>query len=167
MSNAFFRSRNKAPVIRLLFMLSPIAPGGGTQLWVTRHVPPKRPYFFRSFSPKDPHFYRLSPNDPLFFENFDEMLRNFWPFDAFHWKTQYFCALCHWKTPFFDAICHRKTPTSEALGGTRTSLSYVSAPPPGPLRCQCIICPYLSASARCFYTTLAENEVFLVFVDLN
>ena len=38
-------------------------------------------------------------------------------FDAFHWKTPYFCALCHSKTPFFDAICHRKTPTSEVLGG--------------------------------------------------
>ena len=75
------------------------------------------------------------------FDNFDEMLRNFlpfWPwkplfFDAFHWKTPYFCALCHWKTPFFDAICHRKTPTSEVLGGTRTSLSYASAPLPGVL----------------------------------
>ena len=33
----------------------------------------------------------------------------------------------------FDAICDRKTPTSEVLGGTRTSLSYVSAPPPGKL----------------------------------
>ena len=41
---------------------------GGTQLWVTCHVPPKRPYFFRSLSPKD-HFYQLSPNDPLFLTN--------------------------------------------------------------------------------------------------
>ena len=41
----------------------------------------------------------------------------------------------YWKTPFFDAMCHRKTPTSEVLGGTRTSLSYVSAPrDPGPPR---------------------------------
>ena len=42
----------------------------------------KDPTFFRSLSPKDPHFYQLSPNDPLFFENFDifdEMLRNFGP----------------------------------------------------------------------------------------
>ena len=101
------------PPNRHNFPLNPS--GGGTQLWVTRHVPPKRPYFFRSLSPKDPHFQQLSPNDPLFFENFDifdEMLRTFWPFwpwktlffDAFHWKTPYFCALCHWKTPFFDAL---------------------------------------------------------------
>ena len=31
--------------------------------------PAKRPYFFRSLSPKDPHFYQLSPNDPLFLTN--------------------------------------------------------------------------------------------------
>ena len=41
----------------------------GAQLWVMLHVPPKRPYFFRSLSPKDPHFYQLSPNDPLFLTN--------------------------------------------------------------------------------------------------
>ena len=46
-----------------------------------------------------------------FFKNFDkvdEMVWNSWPFwpwkplffDAFHWKTLYFCALFHWKTPF-------------------------------------------------------------------
>ena len=44
--------------------------GGSTQLWVTRHVPPKKTqHFFRSLSPKDPHFYQLSPNDPLFLAN--------------------------------------------------------------------------------------------------
>ena len=35
------------------------------------------------------------------------------------------------------------------------------------LRCHGIISPYLSASARCLYTTLAENEVLPVFVDFN
>ena len=124
--------------------------GGGTQLWVTHHVPPKRPYFFSLAFTQDLHFYQLSPNDPLYiltnslspkwpwhifvtqrplifafnsqtsdnfrqkiglfdnFDKFDEMLRSFWPFwpwkpllfDAFRWKTPYFCALCHWKTPF-------------------------------------------------------------------
>ena len=54
------------------------------------------------------------------------MLRHFWPF--WPWKSLFFDPF-HWKTPFFDAICHRKTPTSEVLGGTRTSLSYVSALP--------------------------------------
>ena len=29
----------------------------------------KDPTFFRSLSPKDPHFYQLSPNDPLFLTN--------------------------------------------------------------------------------------------------
>ena len=102
----------------------------------------KDPTFFHSLSPKDPHFYQLSPKDPLFFKNFDifdEMLRNFWPFwpwkplffDAFHWKTPYFCALCHWKTPFFDAICHQKTPTFEVLGGTRLVRHFhIWVPPP-------------------------------------
>ena len=42
---------------------------GGTQLWVTLYVPPKRPYFFHWLSPKDPHFYQLSPDDPLFLTN--------------------------------------------------------------------------------------------------
>ena len=76
-----------------------------------------------------------------FFKNFDKfnnMLINFWPFwpwkplffDAFHWNTPYFCALCHWNTPFLCNLSPTvKTPTSEVLGGTRTSLSYVSAPP--------------------------------------
>ena len=77
-----------------------------------------------------------------FFENFDkfdEIFRNFWPF--WPWKPLFFwcisqkdplflCALSL-RDPLFDAICHQKTPTSEVLGGTRTSLSYVSAPPPG------------------------------------
>ena len=35
------------------------------------------------------------------------------------------------------------------------------------LRCHGIISPYLSASARCFYTTLTENEVLPVLVDFN
>ena len=35
------------------------------------------------------------------------------------------------------------------------------------VRCHGIICPYLSASARSFYITLAENEVLPVFVDFN
>ena len=56
-------------------------------------------------------------------------------------KPPYFCALCHRKTPFFDTVCHQKTPTSEVLGGTRASLSYVSAPPPpGPIPRRFQIC---------------------------
>ena len=41
--------------------------------------------------------------------------------------SPYFFDAFHWKTPFFDAICHRKIPTCEVLGGTRTSLV---CPPP-------------------------------------
>ena len=137
----------------------------------------KDPTFFCSLSPKDPHFYQLSPNDPPIFNNLlvteipwhifvtqrplifafssqpsDNFLQKIWIFQKFGqiWRNvekflailalkapifwcispidPYLCVLCHWKTPFFDAICHRKTPTSEVLGGTRTSLSYVSAP---------------------------------------
>ena len=91
---------------------------GGTQFWVTRHVPPKRPYFFFApFHRKTPIFTNFQPMTPYFltknwifrkFRQIVEMLRNFWPFwpckplffDAFHWETPYFCALCHWKTPF-------------------------------------------------------------------
>ena len=137
----------------------------------------KDPTFFRSLSPKDPHFYKFSPNGLLFLTNslspedpdtslslkdfsfpyllvklvtifrqkfgfltISTNLTKSWEifghfgsespyfFDAFHWKkTLLLCALSL-KDSFFDAICHRKTPTSEVLGGTRTSLSYVSAP---------------------------------------
>ena len=85
--------------------------GGGTQLWVTRHVPPKRPYFFLLAFTKRPHFYQLSPNDPLFFENFDISVTNVEKFlailalkapifDAFHWKTLFLRALSL-KDPLF------------------------------------------------------------------
>ena len=160
----------------------------GTQLWVTHHVPPKRPYLFSLAFSKDPHFYQLSPNDPEVFnkllvterpwhifvtqrpsfshlivkkvtifgkkfdfsENFDAKVEKFLAILALKarifWcislKDPYFCAFCHWKTSFLDAICHRKTPTSEVLGGTRMSLSYVSAPPPRrntPLNKHCLV----------------------------
>ena len=116
--------------------------GGGTQLCVMRHVPSKRPYIFSlAFTERPPFLPYFTPYFTPYFLKMSTFLTKcweiFWPFwpwkslffDAFRWKTPYFCALCHWKTPFFDAICHRKTPTSEVLGGTRTSFSYVSAPP--------------------------------------
>ena len=67
----------------------------------------QRPLIFAFNSKTSDNF----PQKNWFFENFDkfdEMLRNFWPFwpwkpllfDAFHWKTPDFCALCYWKTPF-------------------------------------------------------------------
>ena len=132
-------------------------PGGGTQVWVTCHVPPKRPTcipFFARFHRKTPIFTNFHPMTPLFFENFDifdEMLRNFWPFwswkplffNAFHWKTPYFCALCQWKTPFFDVICHRKTPTSEVLGGMHSYVTFICECPLG-----CIL--YIFATLKTF-----------------
>ena len=43
---------------------------GGTQLWVTAPCATKKTLlFFCSLSPKDPHFYQLSTNDPLFLTN--------------------------------------------------------------------------------------------------
>ena len=107
----------KSDIVVILFCCIKVfnmiaVPGGALNFGLRAMCHQKDPTFFPSLSPKDPHFYQLSPNDPLFFENFDifdEMLRNFWPFwpwkplffDAFLWKTPYFCALCHWKTPFF------------------------------------------------------------------
>ena len=105
------------------------------------------------------------------FDKFDKMLRNFWPFwpwkslffNAFHWKTPYFGALCHWKTPFFDAICHRKTPTSEVLGGTRTSLSYVSPPrvPDSATFCRLGQCE-IQNNPTMHYDIYNSNNTFLV-----
>ena len=130
------KRKNKEPV-HFNFMAPParFAPfRGGGQYWIQIQIQIQIQIFAFNSQTSDNFQQKIG-----FFENlekFDEMLRNFWPFwpgkapilDAFHWKTPYFCALCHWKTPFFDAICHWKTPTSEVLGGTRRSLSYVSAP---------------------------------------
>ena len=91
----------------------------------------KDPTFLRSLSPKDPHFYQLSPNDPLFLTNslspkdpdtslslkdpsflhndkFDEMLRIF--FGHFGPESPLFFDAFHWKTPYFCVLCHWKTP---------------------------------------------------------
>ena len=156
-----------------------VLPGVGTQLWVLRHVPPKRPYFFSlalterppflpTFTQWPPIFNKLLVTEilwhilvtqrPLIFAFSSQTSGNFWQknwiFRKFRqiWRTVekflailalkapifwcislkdplFLCALSL-KDPLFDAICHRKTPTSEVLGGTRTSLSYVSAPPP-------------------------------------
>ena len=121
---------------------SKFARGGHSTLGYAPCATKKTLLFFRSLSPKDPIFTNFHPMTPCFSKILTfltkcwEIFGHFGPespqviFDAFHWKTPYFSALCHSKTPFFDAICHRKTPTSEVLGGTRTSLSYVSAPLP-------------------------------------
>ena len=91
-------------------------------VFLTNSLSPKDPD--TSLSLKDPTFLHLIVKQVAifgkkigFFDKCDEMLKIFWPFwpwkplffDAFHWKTPYFCALCHWKTPFFYAICHWKT----------------------------------------------------------
>ena len=90
-----------------------------------------RPPFLKTFTQWPPSFWKFRH----FWQNVEKFLAilalNALIFDAFHWKNPYFCALCHSKTPVFDAICHRKAPTSEVYSGTRTSLSYVSSPPPG------------------------------------
>ena len=54
--------------IFLLFYLSNAWARGGGALNFGLHAMchQKDPTFFRSLSPKDPHFYQLSPNDPLF-----------------------------------------------------------------------------------------------------
>ena len=45
-------------------------PGGGAlNFGLHAMCHQKDPTFFRSLSPKDPHFYQLSPNDPLFLTN--------------------------------------------------------------------------------------------------
>ena len=110
----------------------------------------KDPPFFACFHRKTPIFTNFHPMTPLFnkllvterpwhifvtqrpliFAFIMTSLMKRWKLWCISLKGPLFCALCHsdWKTPFFDTICHRKTPTSEVLGGTRTSLSYVSAP---------------------------------------
>ena len=66
-----------------------LQPREGTQLWVTRHVPSKRPYFFfsRSLSPKDPHFYQRPPI-----------------FNKLHGHRKTLTHLCQSKTPHFCII---------------------------------------------------------------
>ena len=43
--------------------------GGALNFGICAMCHQKDPTFFRSLSPKDPHFYHLSPNDPLFLKN--------------------------------------------------------------------------------------------------
>ena len=43
--------------------------GGALNLGFCAMCHQKDPTFFRSLSPKDPHFYQISPNDPLFLTN--------------------------------------------------------------------------------------------------
>ena len=131
--------------------------GGGTQLWVTCHVPPKRPYFFSlTFTEGPPFWSTFTQWLPIFnkllvterpflakswiFQKFWQIWRNVEKFLAIlalkapiFWcislKDPLFLCALSLKDHLFDAICHRKTLTSEMLGGTRTSLSYMSAPP--------------------------------------
>ena len=95
----------------------------------------KTPTFFRSLSPKDPHFYQLSPNDPLFLTNslspidpdtslslkdplfshlikvtiFGKKRRNFQKFQQIWRNVEKFLAILALKAPIFDAF-HWKTP---------------------------------------------------------
>ena len=117
--------------------------GEGTQLWVTRHVPPKRRCFFSLALTERPPFLPTFTQWPPIFRKFRHFWRNVEKFLAIltlkapiFWCISLKDPLFLWalslkdgRVPFFDIICHRKTPTSEVLGGTRTSLSYVSAPP--------------------------------------
>ena len=97
-----------------------------------------------------------------------EIIGHFGPeshfFMHFTEKPPYFCVLCHWKTPFFDAICHWKTPTSEVLGGSRTSLSYVSAHRGFAKQCNIFVIiwgPWLS-SVRCLRGQISSTRITLI-----
>ena len=69
----------------------------------------KRPLIFAFNSQTSDNFRQKNWIFRKFYK-FDAMLRNFCPF--WLWKPLFFDAF-HWNTPFFDAICHRKTPTSD------------------------------------------------------
>ena len=86
--------------------------GGGTQLWVTRHVPPKRPYFFSLAFTERPPFLPTFTQWPPIFRKFRHFWRNVEKFlailalkapifDAFHWKTPPFLCALSLKDPFF------------------------------------------------------------------
>ena len=47
----------------------PQSRGGALNFRLRAMCHQKDPTFFRSLSPKDPHFFQLSPNDPLFLTN--------------------------------------------------------------------------------------------------
>ena len=113
-------------------------------LFLTNSLSPKDPDI--SLSLKEPSFSYLKVKQVAifgkkkkkkngFFEKFDKMLRicgQFGPKSPYYLmhfteRPPILCALSL-KDPLFDALCHRKTPTFEVVGGTRTSLSYVSAP---------------------------------------
>ena len=135
----------------------------------------KRPYFFSLAFTERHSFLPTFTQWPPIFREFRHFWRNVENFlvilalkapilDAFHRKTLYFCALCHSKTPFFDAICHRKTPRSEVLGGTRTWLSYVSAPPPG---CSFTLNPVFNQNSKIFGYNLALPLIYCWLLTID
>ena len=84
--------------------------GGALNFGLRAMCHQKDPTFFRSLSPKDPHIFQLSPNDPLFFENvdiFDKMLRKFWPF--WPWKPLFFMHFTE-KSSIFERFVTEKPP---------------------------------------------------------
>ena len=69
-------------------------PGGGTQLWVTRHVPPKRPCFFSLALTERPPFLPTFTQWPPIFRKF----QHFW------WNVEKFLAILTLKAPIFWCI---------------------------------------------------------------
>ena len=68
--------------------------GGGTQLWVTRHVPPKRPYFFSlAFTERPPFLPTFTQRPPIF--------NKFW---QTWWNVEKFLAILALKAPIFWCI---------------------------------------------------------------
>ena len=70
---------------------------GGTQLWVTRHVPPKRPYFFSLAFTERPPFLPTFTQWPPIFQKF----RHFWR------NVEKFLAILALKAPIFYAFTER------------------------------------------------------------
>ena len=89
----------------------------------------------------------------------------FFCFSFFYFFSSFFKIPNGWQSSRSASLC--KTFVTSFISNSAKSfltdpfLSYHS------LRCHGIICPYLSAGARCFYTTLTENEVLPVLVDFN
>ena len=174
--------------------MSYLLPGGGTQLWVTHHVPPKRPYFFSLAFTERPPFLPTFIQWPPIFRKFRHFLTKCWEiFGHFGPGSPYFWCislkdplfLCAWslkdllfwrnlssKDPYMWGAWWHSYVTYESdvrvLGGTRTSLSYVSAPPPG---IYCIlfhlVMKFSSLHLNQTANIIKDNTVGFVFTNLH
>ena len=115
----------------------------GTQLWVTRHVPPKRPYFFSLAFTERPPFLTTFTKWPPYFSKISAFLTKCWEiFGHFGPESPYFLCISlkdplflgtlSLKDPFF---WHNLSPKDPYIWGAwwHSYVTFICECPPGPV----------------------------------